>query len=148
MAEEPKPRCEFESGKLILQLSFVVPGDVGAISPVVDGVMHIARQMDCAPGKEFEIEIAVREALANAIIHGCKNDPGKTVQFCVALDAERGMLIVVRDPGGGFEPSKVPSPTMGQNVFSGHGRGIYLINELMDEVHFERGGTEIRMTKR
>ena len=148
MESESKPRCEFESGKLLLQLDFVVPGDVNAISPVVQGVMHIAKQMECAQGKDFEIEMAVREALANAIVHGCKNDPGKTVQVCVACDVARGMLIVVRDPGHGFDPASVPSPTMGQNVFSEHGRGIYLINELMDEVHFERGGTEIHMVKR
>lgn len=148
MADESTPRCEFESGKLILQLNFVVPGDVNAISPVVDGVMHIARQMSCAEGKEFEVEIAVREALANAIVHGCKKDPGKTVQVCVACDESRGMLIVVRDPGDGFNPAAVQSPLMGQNLFSEHGRGIYLINELMDEVRFERGGTEIHMVKR
>ena len=148
MASESKPRCEFESGKLLLKLDFVVPGDVNAISPVVQGVMHIAKQMECAQGKDFEIEMAVREALANAIVHGCKNDPGKTVQVCIACDVARGMLIVVRDPGGGFDPASVASPTMGQNVFSEHGRGIFLINELMDEVHFERGGIEIHMVKR
>jgi serine/threonine-protein kinase RsbW len=57
------------------------------------------------------------------------------------------MLIVVRDPGEGFNPQSVPSPVMGQNVFSEHGRGIFLINQLMDEVRFERGGTEIHMKK-
>ena len=43
---------------------------------------------------------------------------------------------------------KIPSPVRGRNVFRHHGRGIYLINQLMDEVSFERGGTEIRMLKR
>jgi serine/threonine-protein kinase RsbW len=57
------------------------------------------------------------------------------------------MLIIVRDPGEGFDPSSVPSPVIGQNVFSTHGRGIYLINQLMDEVRYERGGTEIHMRK-
>jgi len=57
------------------------------------------------------------------------------------------MLIVVRDPGR-VRPPAIPSPTVGQNVFRAHGRGIYLINQLMDEVSFEEGGTEIRMLKR
>lgn len=148
MAGNNQPRCEFEAGKLLLKLNFTVPGDVSAITPVVDGVMHIARQMGCAEGKEFEVEMAVREALANAIVHGCQQNPGKIVEVCVACDQARGMLIVVRDPGSGFDPASVPSPTMGQNVYSEHGRGIYLINELMDEVRFERGGTEIHMVKR
>jgi len=57
------------------------------------------------------------------------------------------MLIVVRDPGTGFEPKEVPDPLAGKNVYSHHGRGIFLINQLMDEVRFERNGTEIHMRK-
>jgi serine/threonine-protein kinase RsbW len=58
------------------------------------------------------------------------------------------LLIVVRDPGPGFDPTSIPSPVNGQNVFRHCGRGIYLIRQLMDEVSFDRGGTEIRMLKR
>jgi len=57
------------------------------------------------------------------------------------------MLIVVRDPGEGFDPTAVPSPVDGENVFATHGRGIFLINQLMDDVRYEHGGTEIRMRK-
>jgi serine/threonine-protein kinase RsbW len=58
------------------------------------------------------------------------------------------MLIVVRDPGKGFDPGKIPSPIVGENVFANQGRGIYLINQLMDEVKFLKNGTEIHMIKR
>jgi serine/threonine-protein kinase RsbW len=57
------------------------------------------------------------------------------------------MLIVVRDPGPGFDPAGIPNPIVGENIYSNHGRGIYLINQLMDEVRFERGGSEIHMRK-
>ena len=142
------PRCDFEGEKLLLRLNFSGPADLNSVSSVVSWVMGVAKEMKCAAGKEFEVETSLREALANAVIHGCKNDPQKTVQFCVACDEARGMLIVVRDPGEGFDPSSIPSPIVGQNVYSEHGRGIYLINQLMDEVHFESGGTEIHMRKR
>ncbi len=107
--------------------------------------MEIVTQMGCAAGREFEIELALREALANAIEHGSGNDPSKQIECCVACDHERGMLIVVRDPGPGFDPASIPSPVLGLNLFSTGGRGIYLINQLMDEVRFEKGGTEIHM---
>ncbi len=55
--------------------------------------------------------------------------------------------MVVKDEGEGFDPASIPSPTAGENIHSGHGRGIYLINLLMDEVGFQRGGTEIYMRK-
>jgi len=131
----------------MIRIEVTLNADASGISPVVEGIMEMARRMDCAAGKEFEIETAIREALANAILHGCKNDPAKRVQCVVSCDEEHGMLIVVRDPGTGFDPVKIPDPLHGENVYSHHGRGIFLINQLMDEVRFERNGTEIHMRK-
>ena len=54
---------------------------------------------------------------------------------------------MVRDPGQGFDPAQIPSPIDEQNVHSEHGRGVFLIHRLMDEVRYERGGTEIHMRK-
>jgi serine/threonine-protein kinase RsbW len=58
------------------------------------------------------------------------------------------VLIVVRDPGTGFDPAGLPNPVIGENVYSNHGRGVYLINQLMDDVRFFKNGTEIHMIKR
>jgi serine/threonine-protein kinase RsbW len=147
MAAQPLPRCEFEGKELLLKLDVVLQGEASAIDPVVRAIMQMVTEMKCAEGKEFEIETSLREALANAIKHGCRNDPRRQVECTVLCDEARGMLIVVRDPGPGFDPAAIPSPIVGQNLFSDHGRGIYLINQLMDEVRFEKGGTEIHMRK-
>ena len=147
MADPPKS-CEFDPAKLILSLDVNVAGEVKAIDPVIDHIMERAREMGCAAGKEFEVEIAIREALVNAVLHGCKEDPQCTVRISVACDEDRGMLVVVRDPGPGFDPEQIPSPVEGQRLYEDHGRGIYLISQLMDEVSFRKGGTEIRMCKR
>ncbi len=147
MSEPALPRCEFEQDKLVIRANITVSAEPGSISAVVNAVSAIAAEMKCAAGKEFEIETALREALANAILHGCGNDRTKQVQCCVACDQSRGMILVVRDPGQGFEPASIPSPVVGQNLYSEHGRGIYLINQLMDQVSYERGGTEIHMRK-
>jgi serine/threonine-protein kinase RsbW len=126
----------------------ILPADVQAITPVVTWVMRLIGELEYAAGKEYEIEIALREALANAILHGCKGDASQQIQCIVSGDKERGVLIVVRDPGPGFDPSAVESPTEEQNLYADHGRGIYLINKLMDEVKYENGGKEIHMRKR
>jgi serine/threonine-protein kinase RsbW len=139
---------EFDCQDLVVRMEVTLPGEPTAISPVVEQVLGLARQMKCAQGQEFAIETALREALANAIRYGCRHDPSRHIQCAVACDASRGMLIVVRDPGPGFDPATVANPLVGENLFSHHGRGIYLINQLMDEVRFERGGTQIRMVKR
>ena len=129
------------------KLDITIPADPNAISGVVDGVLQIAREMRCAEGSEFQIELALREALANAIVHGCNNDPTKNVECCVSCTGSSDVVIVVRDPGAGYTASAVPNPLAAENLHSDHGRGIYLINQLMDEVSFERNGAEIRMRK-
>jgi serine/threonine-protein kinase RsbW len=138
-------RYEFDASKLLLRLDITMAADREAMGSLIDRVMETVTEMGCAKGKDFEIRLALDEALSNAIVHGCKNDPKKKIQCCVACDEERGMLIVVRDPGPGFDPASIPSPVVGQNIYATHGRGIYLVNQLMDEVRFERGGTEIHM---
>ena len=148
MANTTSSAADFDNRELLVRLDVTVAADKRAIGPVVDRIMKIIEEMKCAEGKEFEIETAVREAVANAVIHGAKEDPQKTVQVWVGCDEERGMIIGVRDPGPGFDPSKVPSPLKSEQLYSEHGRGIYLINQLMDEVRFERGGTEIWMRKK
>lgn len=139
------PKCEFESKNLILRLETTLDGRTESIQPFVDGIIKIVESMGCAAGKEADVETALIEALANAIVHGCKNNPDKKVECCVACDETKGMLIVIRDPGKGFDPNTIPSPVVGQNLFETHGRGIFLINQLVDEVHYEKGGTEIHM---
>lgn len=139
--------CEFDADELIVRFTTTLPGKVGAIGPVVERAMAIVAEMHCARGSEFDVELALTEALANAVRHGCREDETKMVQVCLACDASRGVLVVVRDPGGGFEPASIPSPILGQNVYATGGRGIFLINQLMDDVRYEHGGTVIRMRK-
>jgi serine/threonine-protein kinase RsbW len=147
MADETTPNLKLEGEPLVLNLKLTIPGDVKAIDPAVEKIMWVVNRMGCAEGKEFEVETALREALANAVVHGCGENPRKQVEFIVACNTEKGVTIVVRDPGGGFDPGKVPSPVEGDQLYSVHGRGIYLINELMDDVRFEKGGSEIHMRK-
>ncbi len=137
----------FHHDKLKMKLNVMMAADETLIAPTVARIMEVVSDIECAHGKEFEIETALMEAMANAVRHGAKKDPSKRVECVVACEDPLGMLIIVRDPGEGFDPQAVPNPTEGDAIFSDHGRGIYLINQLMDEVKFEKNGTEIRMRK-
>jgi anti-sigma regulatory factor (Ser/Thr protein kinase) len=127
------------------RLNLVIPADPSKISTVADGVMQIMDEKHFAEDRRVEVEIALREALANAIKHGCNNDPTKNVQCCVALEEDGELLIVVRDPGPGFDVSAVPDPLVGAGLTKNSGRGVFLINQFMDEVRYEDEGREVRM---
>jgi serine/threonine-protein kinase RsbW len=147
-SEEALPEKSFDPDKLHLILRVTLSADRKAVDPVVQEVMAVVREMEGVNGKEDAIELSLQEALANAVIHGAKEDPTKTVECLVSNDKERGILIVVRDPGTGFTPEAIPNCVVGENVYSNHGRGIFLINQLMDQVEFRKNGTEIHMVKR
>jgi serine/threonine-protein kinase RsbW len=147
MAKELNPNASGDAQIPAMRFDVTLPAEVSAISPVVGWVLRLLSDLDLAEGKEFEIEMALREALANAVLHGCKADPSKKIECSVTGDREQGIQIVVRDPGNGFDPASIPSPTDEANLESEHGRGILLINKLMDEVKHEQNGTVIRMRK-
>jgi serine/threonine-protein kinase RsbW len=135
-------------GPWTLNLNLSIPGDVKEIDPAVEKIMWVLGEVGCAADKEFEIETALREALANAIVHGCSQNPSQRVQLLVACGTDHSVTLVVRDPGRGFDPQTIPNPLESERVLAVHGRGIYLINQLMDDVRFKRGGTEIHMRKK
>lgn len=134
------PPCEFEADKLLIKLDEVVLSDVEMIDSVVSKIVNLIEDRQCWSDVE-NIDLALREALANAIIHGSKRDLTKHVRVCVALAEDCSALIVVKDAGSGFDPKDLPNPVVGQNLLSSYGRGIFLINRLMDDVRFafERG---------
>ena len=146
MASEPLTRCDFESKDLLVKVDLTLPGDVNAISPVVAKVMAIVTEMGCAAGREFEIELALREALANAIEHGSGHDPVQAGAVLRRLRPRaRHADRRARSRARASTRPRSRARRWAVNLFSTGGRGIYLINQLMDEVRFEKGGTEIHM---
>jgi serine/threonine-protein kinase RsbW len=147
MTDNPKTH-NVENDKSGLTLKITLAADRDAVDPVVQSVMELVRQIHCESDKHDAIELALTEALANAVVHGAKGDPSKIVECDVVANQDQSILIVVRDPGKGFNPGEIPDPLRGESVYSDHGRGIFLINQLMDEVKFLKNGTEIHMIKR
>ena len=122
------------------------------ILPFVDRLMGFIRLFMQRFGMEKEtqdvIEIAICEALANAVIHGNRENRDKNVDVTCRCSMDGEVLIIVRDQGTGFESSAVPDPTEPERLFLTAGRGLHLMRALMDEVSFEENGTVVRMRKR
>jgi serine/threonine-protein kinase RsbW len=131
-----------------LEVHTWLPSDIGLISPFVDWLMSLVARTGCVPGKEEFVELALREAVSNAILHGNRMDPRKLVHVRCCCEGTKGVFIVVRDQGHGFDPNSVPNPLAVENLGAEHGRGIHLMKLAVDEVSFERGGTEVHIRKK
>jgi len=144
-AKGSSPRSSHQGGPNIwLELS--LRSEVSAISPFVDTLMRLIKKFGWVKEDEEDIEVALYEVLANAVIHGNHEDPENQVRVSCRCGTDE-ISIIVRDEGQGFDIGEVPDPTAPENISSSHGRGIYLMRTLMDEVHFEGGGTVVYMRK-
>ena len=133
-----------------LEVKARMPSEVEAISPLVDRLTRVIEESHCIPGEEAAVGLAVREALCNAVLHGNCLDPRKLVQVRCQCELGYGVSMMVKDQGSGFDPHAIPDPSVVGNLEAEHGRGIFLMRWLMDEVSFEFGywGTEVRMRKK
>jgi serine/threonine-protein kinase RsbW len=132
----------------LLEIKASIPSDIDAISPLVDRMMRLIEGARCVAGEEYAVELAIREALNNAVVHGNRLNARKLVHICCRCRVGKGISLVVSDHGEGFDARTVPDPLAPGNLKAEHGRGIQLMKSMMDQVSFERRGTEVHMRKR
>jgi serine/threonine-protein kinase RsbW len=141
------PSARSRSDELSELLNLRMPAETASIIAITNAISDLLVRFNVPEEKQLEVGLAVQEALTNAVVHGCNNDSSKEIQCRLQRDLQGRIAIIVTDPGPGFSPERLPDPKQGENVYADHGRGVYLIRQLMDEVHFENGGNEIRMWK-
>jgi serine/threonine-protein kinase RsbW len=141
-------KLQVDRDLLALRFYDVIPSTFEALDEVIDTLLILAREMKCNQESLDEIELAMREALANAIIHGNKQDPNKRVAVRAYCQPDRGLLLVIDDEGSGFDPTKVPNPTGAECLYQTHGRGLFKMRRLMDKVRISRKGTRITLVKK
>ena len=132
----------------VLEIDFWMPSEVQAISPLVERLLVLLEGSQCARGEEFNVEMALREALGNAVVHGNHEHPRAKVHIRCRCWPCKEISIVVTDQGKGFDVGKTGDNGLALDLISEHGRGIRLMKAYMDDVHFERGGSEVHMRKR
>lgn len=131
----------------LLEIDAWIPSEISAISPLVERLMRLVEGSHCVKGEETAVELALREALNNAVVHGNRLDAHKLVHVRCRCKAGKGISITVSDQGQGFDPRAVPDPLSVDNLQAEHGRGIHLMKVAMDEVSFEQRGAEVHMFK-
>jgi serine/threonine-protein kinase RsbW len=124
-----------------------MPSEIEAISPLADWLMQLIKRSRCVAGNESAVELALREALNNAVLHGNGQDARKLVEVSCSGERGKGVWLIIKDQGNGFDPNAVPDALAPDRLVAENGRGICLMKLSMDQVLFERGGTEVRMWK-
>src|ERR1700732_2337260 len=132
----------------ILEFDSWMPSEVRAISPFVDRLMRLIGGSQVVPGERFDIELALREALDNAVVHGNQENPETKEHIRCRCRPGNEISICVTDQGKGFDLKKIVGNGISSEPASEHGRGIQLMKAYMDDVHFERGGSAVHMRKR
>jgi serine/threonine-protein kinase RsbW len=128
----------------------VLPSHIEAVADAAAAVTDFMRNCGVSEELSFGIEMAVRESVTNAMVHGNQEDESKSVEVIFNCH-DNELEIEVRDQGEGFDPAKVPDPTNAENLLKTSGRGIFLMRTFMDEIEWRNrpeGGTAVRMTKR
>lgn len=94
----------------------------------------------------FHVQLAIEEAIVNAITHGNKHAAGKIVELEIRVDPQT-IFMRVKDQGAGFKPAEVPDPRDDDHLECTNGRGVLLIREFMSEVRYNDRGNEVTMIK-
>jgi serine/threonine-protein kinase RsbW len=140
--------CAIDPSKLTVVLDESIESRVEQVGSVVEHLMELVRSLPCAQAHLDEVQLALTEALANAVIHGNQGDPRKRVHIWGACAAGEQLVLAITDEGEGFDAASIPDPTLAENVFCDHGRGIFLMNRLMDSAEHRLGGRQVVLRKR
>lgn len=126
------------------------PSRLETVGEAAAAVSEFLNRLGIAEDVAFGVDMAVREAVTNAVLHGNKLDEEKIVELKLSGTSD-GFEIAVHDQGAGFNPEDVPDPTKEENILKTSGRGIFFMRNFMDEVEWSmdpRGGTRVRMIKK
>ena len=127
-----------------------MPSHIETVATAAAAVAEFVGRSGISDDAAFGIDMAVREAVTNAVLHGNNEDENKTVAVTIKSSPD-AVEISVHDQGPGFNPEEVPDPTADENILKASGRGIFFMRSFMDEVNWlirPEGGTTVRMVKR
>ena len=130
-----------------MQKTLVIHSDLDAAREAENRLLQEVARHGYGEASTFAIKLALEEGISNAIKHGNRFDPAKTVRIAYSVSPER-IAVTITDEGEGFDPASVADPTADENLEKPTGRGIMLMRAYMDEVGYNDKGNQVRMVKR
>ena len=133
---------------LVFSFQMTIESHCDGLWEAAESIMRTVRTLPCVQGELHGLRMALVEALTNAVLHGNREDPAKTVDIFAGCDGHAQLLIALTDQGDGFDPNALPDPAAAENLCESHGRGVFLMKRLVDEVKFNLGGRQVVLRKR
>jgi serine/threonine-protein kinase RsbW len=123
-----------------------IPSELEAAERIQDRIIALVEQNGFSARDVFGMRLALEEAIVNAIKHGNRMDPAKSVRIVCEVDETR-VFVEVEDQGPGFNPTDVPDPTAEENLEKPGGRGIMLMRAFMTRVEYLGRGNQVVLEK-
>ncbi len=134
-------------GRGMVRLDFLIPNDLAFVLGLNYLISLLLKEFSYPPTDcRINIPLACDEALTNAMLHGNRSDPHKKVSVHIYVSSSR-FKIKIKDQGEGFDFAAIADPTRGQNVLRSSGRGVYLMQSIMDKVVYSDGGRSVELEK-
>jgi len=121
-----RPQFAAKHAGSFFQIEVWMPSEIKAISPTLDRLMRLIEGSHCVSGDEPAVELALEEALNNAVVHGNRMDGHKLVQVLCRCELGKGVSLVVKDHGQGFDPNAVPNPLSPENLGADGGTEVHM----------------------
>jgi len=134
-------------GNWLWSIEETIPSDTTEGQRLVKELLEQLEQAEWEMRDTFGIHLAAEEAIVNAIKHGNKLDPDKSVHVIFRVSREE-VILQITDEGPGFDPEEVPDPTLDENLDVPSGRGVMLIRSYMTEVQYNESGNSVYMHKK
>lgn len=124
----------------ILNESF--PSDQSKRKEIIDSLCHkiVKSPVRMAITPE-ELYLSLDEAITNAMEHGNRWDPRKTINVSVVAEHDE-IHILITDQGKGFDTSEIEAQLNNRDILSNRGRGIYIINQFC-KISWNKKGNQI-----
>jgi len=126
--------------------SIIVESKPSGLREPCERLLSVLEEKGYTQDDMFAVHLALEEAFLNAVKHGNKMDPAKTVVLEYLVDGEK-VEIQMLDEGPGFDPCSIPDPRTGENLYRPEGRGLLLMSAYMDVVEYNERGNGLRMVR-
>lgn len=127
-----------------IEQRYRIESRLSAVHEVERDILHLLRQVGYSEDDLYNVRLAIDEACINAIRHGNREDPDKAISIQIRVDPG-AVRICVEDEGDGFDYTRVIDPRDLDRLEETGGRGLFLIQQFMEQVHFNERGNSICM---